>query len=250
MEEGAGGDGGGGDGIDVATIFGESKVTGLAAEYILVGVRVAEPSVHLGAESGCFVVLEDGIVNNGAVVIEADEEGNVTGEAVRRRGLDGGTGEGGVLEGGEDSKGVTFRGRDAEGIVEGVVVVGRADGVKCGGQCGSIGFGDGGGGEVVGGSQKCAGGGGDKCKREEHIREGGAEFFHDLAESKGFRFSIGVDERGEGVHDEDGEGHAFRVGTEKADDGGEKADGEAIEEHTGGSHRGGDVIGGHEDGTQ
>ena len=73
-------------------------------------------------------------------------------------------------------------------------------------------------------------------------------FFDYLPES--FWFEISVNERSEGIHDEDGKRHAFRIAAPVANDDGKKADAHAIDELSARCHRRRDVVGSHEDGTQ
>ena len=59
-------------------------------------------------------------------------------------------------------------------------------------------------------------------------------------------FAPSVDERGDGVHDEDGEAYAFGVGTPVADDDGQKTAAETEYQLSALGHGRGHHVGGHE----
>ena len=72
--------------------------------------------------------------------------------------------------------------------------------------------------------------------------------FRNLPES--FGFYIGVDERCKGIHDKNGERHAFGIGTPVADDDREQSDADTIDDLSFCRHRRSDIVGGHEYGAQ
>ena len=67
---------------------------------------------------------------------------------------------------------------------------------------------------------------------------------------KAFGFTCVVDERREGVHDEDGERHALGIAAEQTDADDEEADAGAIDDHALVRHGRGHIVGSHEDGTE
>ena len=87
IEEGAAGDGGSGDGIDGAIVLGHLKrlSEGLATDIAGGVILAVEPVGHMSTQSRGLILLQDGVVDEVIVVVDADEDADIAAESIVRR---------------------------------------------------------------------------------------------------------------------------------------------------------------------